>query len=136
MRLKEYGCQTLSQVLKEGGMGWKGGPGIEYCLHEPPTTCVPLTVWLIDLLRSLEVSVNRRDTTDWEGVCVRAKSIQSCLTLCDPIDYNLPGSSVHGISQAKILEWVAMPCSRGPSQPRDQTQVSCIAGRFLLLEVY
>ena len=50
---------------------------------------------------------------------------QSCLTLCDPVDY-----TVHGILQARILEWVALPCSRGSSQPRDQIQVSCIAGGF------
>ena len=54
---------------------------------------------------------------------------QSCLTLCDPMDYSLPGSSVHGIFQATILEWVAISFSRGSSQPRDRTQVSCIAGR-------
>ena len=55
---------------------------------------------------------------------------QSCLTLCDPMHYSLPGSSVHGILQARILEWVAMPYCRGTSQPRNQTRVSCIAGRF------
>ena len=48
---------------------------------------------------------------------------------CDPMDCNLPGSSVHGVLQARILEWVAIPFSRGSSQPRDQTWVSCIAGR-------
>ena len=58
-----------------------------------------------------------------------AKSLQSCPTLCDPMDCNPPGSSVHGILQARILEWVARPSSRGSSQPRDQTCVSCIAGR-------
>ena len=42
-----------------------------------------------------------------------AKSLQSCLTLCDPMDYRPPGSSVHGILQARILEWAAMPSSRG-----------------------
>ena len=47
---------------------------------------------------------------------------QSCLTLCNPMDCSLPGSSVHGILQARILEWVAMPFSTGSSQPRDQTQ--------------
>ena len=55
---------------------------------------------------------------------------QSCLTLCNPMDCIPPVSSVHGILQAKILEWVAMLSSRGSSQPRDQTQVFCIAGRF------
>ena len=52
---------------------------------------------------------------------------QSCPTLCDPVDCSPPGSFVHGILQARILEWVAIPFSRGSSQPRDQTQVSCIA---------
>ena len=55
---------------------------------------------------------------------------QSCPTLCDPMDSNLPGSAVHGILQAKIVEWVAISFSRGFSQPRDQTQVSRIAGGF------
>ena len=51
-------------------------------------------------------------------------------TLCNPMDCSLPGSSVHGMLQARILEWVAMLSSRGSSQPRDWTQVSCTAGRF------
>ena len=55
---------------------------------------------------------------------------QSCLTLDDLMDCSLPGSSVHGISQARILEKVAIPFSRGSSQPRDQTWVSHTAGRF------
>ena len=58
---------------------------------------------------------------------------QSSLTLCNPVDYSLPGSSIHGILQARILEWVAIPFSRGSSQPRDQTQVSCIAGGFFTI---
>ena len=59
---------------------------------------------------------------------------QSCLTLCDPMNSSPPGSSVHGILQERILEWVAIPFSRGSSQPRDQTWVSCIILRFLLSE--
>ena len=55
---------------------------------------------------------------------------QSCLTLCNLMDCSPPGSSVHGDAQARILKWVAMPSSRGSSQPRDQTKVSHIAGRF------
>ena len=58
---------------------------------------------------------------------------QSCPTLCDPVDCSLPGSSVHGILQARILEWVAISFSRGSSQPRDQSQVSRIAGRCFTL---
>ena len=55
---------------------------------------------------------------------------QSCPTLCDPMDCHLPGFFVHGILEARILEWVAMPFSRGSSWPRNQTGVSCIAGGF------
>ena len=61
-------------------------------------------------------------------VCVRVWVPQLCLTLCDPMDYSLPGSSVHWILQARILEWIAIPFSRGSSWPRDRIQVSCIVG--------
>ena len=54
---------------------------------------------------------------------------QSYLTLCDPMDYSLSGSSIHGIFQARLLQWVAISFSRGSSWPRDWTQVSCIVGR-------
>ena len=63
----------------------------------------------------------------------KSKVTQSCPTLCDPMGYGLPGSSVHGIFQARILEWVAISFSRGSSWPRDRTQVSCIAGRCFTL---
>ena len=57
------------------------------------------------------------------------------LTLCDPMDCSLPGSSLHGILQARILGWVAVPLSRGCSQPRDRTWMSYIAGRFFIISV-
>ena len=56
---------------------------------------------------------------------------QLCLTLCDPMDCSPPGSSVHGLLQARILEWVAIPFSRGSSRPRDRTWASHIADGFL-----
>ena len=56
---------------------------------------------------------------------------QPCLTLCDPMDCSPPGSSVHGVFQARILEWVAIPSSRGSSQPKDRTCVSCICRGIL-----
>ena len=58
---------------------------------------------------------------------------QSCLTLCNPMNYSPPGSSVHGILQARILEWVAIPFSRGSSWSRDWPQVSHIAGGFFTI---
>ena len=67
-------------------------------------------------------------------VCVmHAQSLQLCPTLCHPVDYSSPGSSVHGILQARTLEWVAISLSRGSSQPRDPTQVFCIVGRFFIV---
>ena len=65
-----------------------------------------------------------------ECVCVCA---QSCLRVCNPVDCSLPGSSAHGIFQARILEWVAISSSRGSSRPWDQTLVSCISciGRWI-----
>ena len=60
-----------------------------------------------------------------QAVC--AKLLQSCQTLCDPVDCSPPGFSVHGIHQARILEWATMPSSRGSSQPRDQTHISYVS---------
>ena len=60
---------------------------------------------------------------------------QSHLTFCNPMDCSLPGSSVHGIFQAWVLQWVAISFSRGSSWPRDQTQVSHIAGRCFTIWV-
>ena len=62
----------------------------------------------------------------WSEVLVA----QSYPTLCDPMDCSLPGSTVHEILQERLLECIAIPCSRGSSQTRDRTQVSCIAGGF------
>ena len=70
------------------------------------------------------------------GRCVHTQSLQSCPALCDPMDCSPPGSSVYGILQSRILEWVAFSNSRGSSQPRDQTSgVSCIfyiSGKFFI----
>ena len=68
------------------------------------------------------------------SVFAAAKWLQSCPTLCHPMDCSLPGSSVHGILQARIIEWVAMPSSRRSSHPRKQTHISYIScmGRQVL----
>ena len=76
-----------------------------------------------------------------ECVCVCARacacSLQLCSTLCDPMNCSPPGSSVHGIIQSRTLEWVVISLSRGSSQPRDWTHISCIsctAGKFFTIE--
>ena len=68
---------------------------------------------------------------------VYAQPLQSPLTLCDPLECSLPGSSVHGIFQARMLEWVVTYFSRGSSPPRDRARTSsifCTAGRFFTAE--
>ena len=81
---------------------------------------------------ALFISVIEDDTTEvlqtgmkWE----EGEVAQLCPTLCDPMDCSPPGSPIHGILQARLLEWVAISFSRGSSQPRDQTWVSRIVGR-------
>ena len=66
-------------------------------------------------------------------VCVCVLVPPLCLTLCDTKDYSQPGSSVHGILHARILEWLPISFSRGSSQPKDQTLISCIAGWFFTI---
>ena len=65
----------------------------------------------------------------WGVLCLLLPFAQSCPTLCNPMDSSLPGSAIHGIFQARILEWAVISFSRGSSQPRDGTRVSCIADR-------
>ena len=69
------------------------------------------------------------------NVAVVVVELLSCVQLfCNPMDYSPPGSFVHGISQARLLEWVTISFSRGSSHPRDQTQVPWLAGRFFTTE--
>ena len=74
-------------------------------------------------------TISNLETSIWK-MCVRAQWLSCIQVFCNLMDCNPPGSSVHGISQAKILEGVATPSSRGSSQPRDRTQVSHIAAGF------
>ena len=87
--------------------------------------------WVGDQLIDVQKQVILR--CDWNSIQFWVESesevAQSCPTLCDPMDCSPPGSSVHGIFQARILEWAAISFSRGSSQPRDWTQVSRITGR-------
>ena len=74
-----------------------------------------------------ELGPNSQDQPPHLLAVLCTKSLQSCPTLCDPRDCSPPASSVHGILQARILEWVAVPSSRGSSHPGDQTRVSYIS---------
>ena len=80
-------------------------------------------VWLIHFAIQQKLIQHCKATIRWGEVA------QSCPTLCNSVDCSPPGSSVHGILQARILEWVAISFSRGSSWPRDRTQVSHIGGR-------
>ena len=93
-----------------------------YYLLERREWKVQTCLWVNDKKYTLSWYRNEKNTLEtWMEV----KVTQTCLTLCDPMDY-----TVHGILQARILEWVDSPFYRRSSQPRDQTQVSRIAGRF------
>ena len=84
-----------------------------------------------DYLQPHESRHARPNMLLWHNIFFKVKVLvaQSCPTLCNHMDCGPPGSSVHGIFQARILEWIAISFSRGSSQARDQTQVSCIASR-------
>ena len=88
-------------------------------------------------IKTYSICTNKGTFLSFEYTCLPAKSPQLCPTLCDSMDCSLPDSSVHGILQTRILEWAAMPSSRGSSLSRDQTRISCnfcIAGRFFTAE--
>ena len=75
------------------------------------------------------ISFSMRLLVSFSGII----DLQHCVSFCDPMDYSPPVCSVHGFLQARIPEWVATHFSRGSSQPRSQTWVSCISGRFLII---
>ena len=78
-------------------------------------------------------SESRRSSSSLTKCLAVVLVTQSCPTLCYLTDCSPPGCSVHGILQARLLEWVAIPCSRGSSWARDRTQISWIAGRFVTI---
>ena len=78
--------------------------------------------------------IDKENATLNHLISLPAQSCKSCSTFWDPMDCSLPGSSIHGILQVRILKWVAMPTSRGPSRPRDGTLVSCITRGFFTTE--
>ena len=99
----------------------------------PPNSCVLLLTGEVMRIKIVPTSRFLWDSFRlvYDAYCCCSLVAKSCLTLCDPMDYSPPGSSVHGILQARILEWVAMPSSGGSSWPSDQTQVSCFGRQIL-----
>ena len=113
--LKNFPC---AQILEQAGLLTPERPG-------------PLPLAVPSFRPTVKTHQRRVITTlMYLSCCLVA---QSCLTLCDPRDCSLPGSSVHGISQTRILEWAAIPFSRGPSRSRGRTCVFCIGRRIFFL---
>ena len=104
-------------------------PLIKYVYMEVALLRQCYSKWRIILISSLKNS-----QVKYVCACMHVKSLQSCVTLCDSMDCSPPGSSVHGVLQVRILEWVVIPFSRGSSRPRDQAHVSYVSciGRWVL----
>ena len=103
-------------------------------IHKYGNTCVFYHIKILNLIHN-EINANSNYTSiPFFSYCLHDKLLQSCPTLCDPMDCSLPGSSVQGILQARILEWVAIASSRGSSQPKDRTSISYVSciGRWVL----
>ena len=103
-------------------------------LRSDSSTCIYFQLRLCDSWGCKESGTTEQ--LNWLTDClwlVRVLAVQSCPTLCDPMDCSPPGSSVHGILQAKILEWVVIPFSRASSWPRDLTRVFHIADKFFTI---
>ena len=96
--------------------------------HGALVQCRSKCIKLGNVLPSVEINTSSPVTP--LIVCVVCSVAQSCLTLQDPLDCSSPGSPIHGIFQARTMEWVAISCSRGYSWLRDWTHISCIAGGF------
>ena len=111
-----------------------------YCVESSGKLIISLAIawchyFLLSIYLIYKINLELSDDSiliwwDFEPLLTLCLVTQSCLTLSDPMDCSPPGSSVHGILQSRILEWVAMPSSRESSQPRDQTQVFRTAGGF------
>ena len=127
--LRPHGLWPARLLCPWDFLGKNIGVGCHSLLHEifPTQGSNPgLLRWQADSLPSMLPGKPKED------FCYCCCSVtQSCPTLCDPMDCSLPGSSVHGIFQARILEWVAISFSEGSSQPKDRTCVFCV-GRWIL----
>ena len=145
-----YACSVMSDSLKPFGahqtplsLGFCKEEYQSRLLFSPPEDLIDpgiksesasLLHWQTDslLLSPLGRQKRKKKKRRSRNVKVKVLVTKLCLTLCNPTDWSLPGSAVHGISQAGILEWVAIPFFRRSAQPRDQTLVFHIAGGFFI----
>ena len=119
----EWNCAISSNILwhcPSLGLEWK------LTFSSPVSKC-----WVFQICWHTKCST----LTALSFMYVKVLVAQLCLTLCNHTDCSPSGSSAHRILQERILEWVAIPFSRGSSQPRDQTRFSCIIGRFFTVWV-
>ena len=112
---------------------WKPTPGFLPGESQGWESLVGFHLWDGTESDTTEATQQQQQLTTANVFDSEVKAAQSCPTLCDPMDCSLPGPSVHEILQTRILEWVAIPFSRGSSQPRDRIQVSHITGRFFTI---
>ena len=111
---------------------WAPAPGLRSSVQHQWKSTLSTSRWADrhhpqGRLTSLTCLLNCAAFSEWSQGQKMCSVAQSCPTLCNPMYCSPPGSSVHGIVQARILEWVAMPSSRGSFQPRDRTHVSYIS---------
>ena len=141
------GCHFLLQgiFLTQGlNLGLLHGRQIIYCSQGRDFQMTPYSLRYVTNMFPLKVTLNTENNP--QGLesfffsssfffklsrCLLICSVAKlCLTLCDPMDCSLPGSTDHRIFQAKVLKWAAISFSRGSSRPRDRTWASCTTGRF------
>ena len=116
-------------LIRKNELTW----GIHFTHTHTHTHTQTHTLWEGSYMESFlkDLLIKWKDNYVMWHCCCCCVVTRSNPTLCDPIDYSLPGSSVHGIFQARILKWVAISFSRGSSHPRDQTCISCISRQIL-----
>ena len=105
-------------------------PLSDHALALAPCLCLPHTYCLAGQYHRADTRPQKASPTTHQLGKVKVLVTQLCLTLCSPMDCSPPGSSLHGISHPRILEWVAISFSRGSFPPRDRSCVSCLAGEF------
>ena len=117
---------------KENNLNLKAIPWLPYTPESSTHICVSTTYTHSNIHKLLfpGVPINQIISSTFPPPALCMLSLQSCLTLCDPKNYSPPGSSVHGILQARILEWIAMSSSQGSSWPRDLLTSPALAGGF------